>query len=254
MREVFDRAGEPIRRQRHRLLRAGARGGLVHRLRDHAAPGRSLEARPSPARAVPVSRDRRGARRRHRHPRGADDRHVGGHRRLALPELDRAPAARRRGLRDLGRDAAQRGRPAHLPATSVRLAHDEHVRLPAVLALRRVRQPRRARRRARSPGSTSSSIAISGSSAPSSTRPGRTCWRTTRRSCASSSRWSSRRVSRSNSPTPTGSRRSRRSRPRSVARSRPSAPHSTRSSSARSSARSCGAIWPCRRHGSSTRP
>ena len=86
------------------------------------APGRSLQAGAPPARAVPVPRDRRGARRRHRDPRGADDRHVGGHRRLALPELDRAPAARRRGLRDLGRDAAERGRPAHLPAPPVRLA------------------------------------------------------------------------------------------------------------------------------------
>ena len=115
----------------------GARGRLVHRLRDHAAAGRPVQAGPPPARAVPVPRDRRGARRGHRHPRGADDRDVGGHRRLALPELDRAAAAGRRGLRDLGGDAAERGGPSHLPAPAVLASPTTTVRLSAVLALRR---------------------------------------------------------------------------------------------------------------------
>ena len=65
---------EPLRRQRRRVPSPGARDRLVHRLRHQPAAGRSLEAGPPPARAVPVPGHRGGTRRRHRRPRGADDR------------------------------------------------------------------------------------------------------------------------------------------------------------------------------------
>ena len=84
---------DPLRRQRDGVLPAGPRQRLVRLVRGHAAPGRSIEAGPSAAGAVPLPRRRRGARRRHRRPRRADDRHLGGHLRLPPAELHRpAPA------------------------------------------------------------------------------------------------------------------------------------------------------------------
>ena len=104
-RQLFDRGGPAVRRQRRALLRAGARRGSVRRLRHRAAADRPLDPGAPASRAVPAPRRREGDRRGHRDPRRALHRHLGDHGGLAVRELHHAACARRRGLCHLARHA-----------------------------------------------------------------------------------------------------------------------------------------------------